>query len=855
MASSTSSSSSTSSLGIGGNRMSGLATGLDTEALVKAMATNTKTRLNRQQQQLDRLSWTQDAYREVIKKIQGFQDTFLTTSAKDTCLKLPSLFKQYAGTASNSKVTVSASNNASSTSYSISKIQQLAKKAELTSSGAGVTRGAKIDLSGLDGSKEYSVNLTLDGLSKDITFSTEEEFMNAVKSNFGEGFSYSDGNLSYTANDGVSHTYTVQAAKNTYSSLVSSERIQKQNEALRTIGIEGDGVSNKARGSSKLSELNLSTELVGNNFSFTINGESFSFDKDATINSIINTVNDSNAGVTMKFDTLSQKFTINSDEEGANSQINIEQTGGNLLTALGFGVGGSSVSSKSLKGGSITGSNADTSNLNAFKNEKYTVTINGKSATVVIPNSNTSGDAYDFVDDEDMTKEGARSAGDKFAEALNQYLKNSEIGTEASFSYDKESGKFSLNGKSTSDVVSITSDNADLMNALGFTQGQTNEITESTLASELIGKTGTITVGSTQLEITESTTMGEIKSALESNGDGTVDFATGTISINSAVTATGDDNIAFAEELFGTDYSTLSNAANYSAGGSSTLSATGQNAIVTVNGTTISNSSNTITVDGTSIYLGNLSEAEAANVDDLNTIEITTTRDTTKAKDAIVQFVNEYNKLIEELNETISTKRPKSSGSYYDPLTEEQEEEMSEDEIADWNEQAKIGLLYQDSSISKFLTKMRNTMLTTSESGFSLADLGIKESDNWRDRGKLIIDEEKLNLALEENADEVCEFFTDTTNGFAAKVQESVDSAISTSRTKGYGTLARMAGIESTATATSNTLSTKITSLQEIIDALKERYQKELDRYWEKFTRLETYTAQYSSISSMFTSY
>ena len=180
---------------------------------------------------------------------------------------------------------------------------------------------------------------------------------------------------------------------------------------------------------------------------------------------------------------------------------------------------------------------------------------------------------------------------------------------------------------------------------------------------------------------------------------------------------------------------------------------------------------------------------------------------------------------------------------------------MSEDEIADWNEQAKIGLLYQDSSISKFLTKMRNTMLTTSESGFSLADLGIKESDNWRDRGKLVIDEEKLNLALEENADEVCEFFTDTTNGFAAKVQESVDSAISTSRTKGYGTLARMAGIESTATATSNTLSTKITSLQEIIDALKERYQSELDRYWEKFTRLETYTAQYSSISSMFTSY
>lgn len=849
--SSSSSSSSTSSLGIGGNRMAGLATGLDTEALVKAMATSTKTRLNKQQQQLDKLSWTQEAYREVIKKISSLQDTFLTSSVKDTCIKLPSLFKQYTGTSSNSKVTVASSSSSAANSYSISSIQQLAKKAQLSTSGSGITRGAKIDLSALDGSTEYSVNVSLDGRSKDITFRTEEEFMNALKNNFGEGFTYSDGNLSYTSGDGIAHNYVVQAAKDTYKGLPSSERIEKQSAALKAIGIEGDGVSNKARGSTKLSDMNLNTDLVGDNFSFSINGESFSFGRDAKINDIINAVNESDAGVTMKFDTLSQKFTLTSNEEGSNAQINIEQTGGNLLTALGFGVGAGSVSSESLKGKGITGAEADTSDLNAFKNEKYTVTFNGKSVEVVIPNSSTSGDAHDFVDDEDMDAEGARSAGEKFAEALNQYLKNTEIGTSASFSYDKESGKFSLNGKSESDVISISSDNDDLMNALGFTQNQSNEITENSLASELIGGTGTFTVGSTQITISDTTTMGDIKSALEANGDGTVDLATGKIQINSAVTATGD-NVDFVEGLFGTDYDILNDQSNFSSGAASSLSARGQNAIVTVNGTTISNASNTISVDGTSIYLGNLTDAEAAAVDETNTIDISTTRDTSKAKNAIVQFVNEYNKLIEELNETISTKRPKSSGSYYEPLTEEQEEEMSDDEIADWNEQAKIGLLYQDNSISKFLSKIRSTMLTTTESGFSLSDLGITESDNWRDRGKLIIDEEKLSFALEEHADEACELFTDTTNGLAAKVQNSIDSAISTSRVKGYGSLARLAGVEGTATATNSTISTKMTSLQEIIDALKERYQRELDRYWSKFTNLETYTAQYSSVSGMF---
>ena len=51
---------STSSL-FSGLRMGGFATGLDTESLVKAMATTSKSRLNRQQQKYDTLSWKQEA--------------------------------------------------------------------------------------------------------------------------------------------------------------------------------------------------------------------------------------------------------------------------------------------------------------------------------------------------------------------------------------------------------------------------------------------------------------------------------------------------------------------------------------------------------------------------------------------------------------------------------------------------------------------------------------------------------------------------------------------------------------------------------------------------------------------------
>ena len=53
-----------------GIKNAGLMSGLDTENLVKQMASLTKSKINRQKQKLQSLQWKQEAYRNVSSKIR-----------------------------------------------------------------------------------------------------------------------------------------------------------------------------------------------------------------------------------------------------------------------------------------------------------------------------------------------------------------------------------------------------------------------------------------------------------------------------------------------------------------------------------------------------------------------------------------------------------------------------------------------------------------------------------------------------------------------------------------------------------------------------------------------------------------
>ncbi|MDE5576478.1 MAG: flagellar filament capping protein FliD, partial [Oscillospiraceae bacterium] len=320
----------------------------------------------------------------------------------------------------------------------------------------------------------------------------------------------------------------------------------------------------------------------------------------------------------------------------------------------------------------------------------------------------------------------------------------------------------------------------------------------------------------------------------------------GTLVASCEVTAVDDNAKAMFKKYFG---------------GKETLAPAGDNDVYTAYGsnstlevstdgehfTTYTSATNLFTFDGTTINLSNVKEFKAETDEDYITVE--TKKDTSGIKDVLKGFVEDYNKLLEDLYKEVNTKRPQKNKAYFDPLTDEQKDEMDADEIEKWEEQAKQGLLYRDNNIQKFLSEIRSVM-SSAVGGVTLRDMGIKLTGDWRDNGKLEIDEAKMDSAIEAYGDKIADFFTGT-NGLAAKLENTIDKAIST-KTKKYGYLTSLAGMTNTKTDTDNQIYKEMQSIQKIIDKLNEKYEKEQSRYWNQFTALEKYMSMMQQQASYF---
>lgn len=136
--------------GISNIRFSGIASGLDTDTIIKQLMTVEKSPLNKLEQQKQLTIWKRDAYREVNTLYSS-----LRTLADG--LRLESSFNKTAATSSDSSVvTVQSNGKSTENSYSI-KVNQLATSATI----AGEALGSGIDMnaSGLTTSDiQFSVN-------------------------------------------------------------------------------------------------------------------------------------------------------------------------------------------------------------------------------------------------------------------------------------------------------------------------------------------------------------------------------------------------------------------------------------------------------------------------------------------------------------------------------------------------------------------------------------------------------------------------------------------------------------------------------------------------------------------------
>jgi len=287
----------------------------------------------------------------------------------------------------------------------------------------------------------------------------------------------------------------------------------------------------------------------------------------------------------------------------------------------------------------------------------------------------------------------------------------------------------------------------------------------------------------------------------------------------------------------------------------------GQDAEFVLDGKTATRNSNVFNIDGVTYTLTGT-----------GTSTIKLTQDTDTIFNRIKNFIDKYNEIIEKISGKVNEERPKSGGkygSYYLPLTEEQKEAMTEDEIKKWEENARKGLLRNDGLLDNIMQQMRRVMGDVTEAG-GLFSIGIS-TGNWREGAKLFIDEDKLRKAIEDNPDRVMEIFArqseisyspDNTkelrdqrykeSGVIERLFDVIQDNIRTTRDKDgkKGLLLEKAGITGDVTEYQNVLVKQISDKEKLIEDLTIKlYEKEESLYM-KFAALESALSRMNSQSA-----
>lgn len=244
----------------------------------------------------------------------------------------------------------------------------------------------------------------------------------------------------------------------------------------------------------------------------------------------------------------------------------------------------------------------------------------------------------------------------------------------------------------------------------------------------------------------------------------------------------------------------------------------------------IDSATNVFTVDNIQFTLNSATGSDA--------VTLTGKTDISGLKDTIVGFVNDYNKIMESINEKLWETRDKD----YMPLTEDQKKEMSESEIEAWEKKAKTGLLRGDSDLRRIQSAMKSAMSSMmSSTGLTLEAIGIEPVQNYTTQnGMYKIDDAKLTEALQNNADEVKDLFTRPASGDdKGGVLTQLQSVLKDEFKSSSSSLAKRIGFEGTSTESNNTLSKNILKQKNVIKELQDRYKSKENALFKKYSALE----------------
>ena len=789
-------------------RLGGITSGFDTEAMVTQLLSSYQTRIDKQSQKITKLSWQQSAYQDITKKITEFKNTYFDVLKRDTYLMSPSTFNKFkadvtaTSNADAAGLTVSTTSNSSSGSYKI-KLNQAAKAS--TAQGNSITSG----------------NFKLD-LDKALSSASGE-----VKTN-----------------DDGSKTWTMNFALDVQ---VGGIRKTISFSADALLGADGNVADKDAAKSSIIDSLNQKLQ------------ESFGY-------------SGKTSGATGATDANGKEWFLQA-KLGSDGKAEF-QVGGNASVSVAENKGNFGLAQPKEKVAISTGSVV--TGVNAFQVEiggkNVSVAFNGVSSTYYDSKGQTGNEAilaeykelktaayrksYNLADNEIVSDEqlekftysNEQAAKDKNAASIKEALKGVAGYT---FNFD---GTYVTAADSNGNSVDFSMTSVE-GGTLGLTKASaSNKINSGSTLSDLGFKpeadgTYKLNINGTEISLDKKSTISSMMSAVNKSAAGvtmTYSSLTNSFTLESKELG-GAGKVEVGDTSLGRSLGLVDD--NGTVGASE-----GQNAIFEINGQEVYLNDNTYTLDGnTFTFNDNMTIGE--------TYTVNIAKDSTTVKDALKKFVESYNKLIDDVYGYIGKSPAKDDdGNTYEPLTNAEKDEMSEDEITKWEEKAKQGVLYNDSTVSTVMSQMRSALYTSvtldDGSKFGIYNLGIKTSSEWSEHGKLQIDENAFDKAFENNEDAIIKLFTDSDTGMMKKLNSVIDGAVKSSGAANTrGTLVRKAGKADSSVTTDSTIYKEMVKMQDRLKELQDRYDTKEEYWWKVFTNMETAMADLNSQTSYISSY
>ena len=862
-----------SSRSIYGNRnvLTGLASGLDTESMIENAISAYKNKISTLTQKRTKTEWKQDAYRSIIDKMSAFSDKYASYNSANNLMST-SFFDQAVRTVAKgaNKDMITASGRTSS-NIEINRVKQLATASRYAISGSqigknsgvsadgfasamadqGFELGAKMDVGTLTGSltlayggsdaRSYlSVNF-----DESKVFNSASELADEINKQLKEQ-TVTIGTKSYTGDELLKN---VIQAKATYDGTIifenpkdnkffvssASESVQENLLMGQKPGEDVDALTGSKEGGGITGEtlkksVNTTEYLSDTSMKITLDGVTKSIEM-PTADEILEKLSDKklDGSQNQYFKELKEK--IKNGEE-INSPENRQIRDNAFLAALQEKIDDAFGTLKDENGDTV--SKLKVSDASTDKNGdglQLKFEAGQKASTFTVQSDK--GWAMGFGEDQTLTS----------------YLKTSQtlkdlVDLDDSMAVRDEEGR----------VVKE--------NAIKDADGKITGYEGKTLYSFKINGTE---VG----QYTEDTALSTIINNINSNKDAGVN-AIYSKTTNEMVFTARETGAAegismdseLSKKLFGDTSGGTEKDGVITYANGATLKK-GQDAIfgVSINGgeeIELTRSGNSVEFDGLTVNLkGTFGYDEAGNKVNTEKVSFETNSDSDKIVDAIKAMVDDYNAMVTEIKNAYSTlPTQRSNGRYYEPLTEEDKEGMTESAIQAWEDKAKTGILFGDRDLSTLYKRLTSAVSMAGQDGADLKAAGITVSYS-NGLSTLKLDEKTLRETLDSDPDRVRDIFTNSkesgakTNGLMQSLKAPLDQYGKT--TGGKGILVDKAGsVLAPSTLYTNTIQKELNNIDTEIEKWQDKMSDQVDYYTQQFSRLEQLVQQMNSQSSYF---